>query len=70
MEHLVFEFRIYVELDAQESDVRPVGRRHYYARGPLPDPEPVDNSHWTSTAFDRVDDRTYPEDIPDWAQKR
>lgn len=54
------EFRIYVEQTAESSDVRPVGRRHYYVRELWRHVRLVDNSsEEQSTANDRVDDRVF-----------
>jgi hypothetical protein len=60
-EFQLFEFRIYVELDAESTDVRPVGRGALYAPERLLGPEPVDNCYpdTNPTAYDRVDDRTW-----------
>jgi len=49
-EQLLFEFRIYVQLAAEQSDVRPPDRGDFYVRFPTADAE-------STTAYDRVDDR-------------
>jgi len=67
VEHVVFEFRIYVELDAESTDVRLAGEAFHVQPGPSAPPaefpagEPV---HYT--AYDRVDDRVFPSpfDVP------
>lgn len=51
---VVAEFRIYLQLDAQEADVRPGGRGAHRRAGRPPEPNP--------TAYDRVDDRFAADD--------
>lgn len=50
VEYLLFEFRIYVELTAEQSDVRPPGWGDLYGQHPAADAD-------STTAYDRVDDR-------------
>lgn len=64
VDFLLFEFRIYVELDAEESDVRPVGRGALYAPDRPVDLSAVDNflPH-RPTAYEWADDRVFGEQL-------
>jgi hypothetical protein len=62
VEQLIFEFRIYVELDAETTDVRLTEE----ASSVQPDPTDLFPDSFTyeqlyPTAYDRSDDRTFPE---------
>lgn len=59
---MLFGFRIYVECGPEQSDVRPVERGDPYVAETAVARAPVDNeSAGYSTAYDRVDDRTFPD---------
>lgn len=60
VELLLFGFRIYVQLDAESSDVRPADRGDLYVDGRVTIDEPVENvSEARPTAYDFVDDRVF-----------
>ena len=56
-------FRIYLEWDALDSDVRLTGMGDPVSERPAPAPVTSYDLPQTPTAYDRVDDRTFPEDV-------
>ena len=62
VEHLLFEFRIYVEHDAESSDVRLRVVGATCVKGPSGPVELLTREDGGSTtAYDRVDDRLFPD---------
>ena len=60
---LLVEFRIYVEQDGEQSDVRLATRAVLYVLDRAVTVRLVDNLPSSTTAYDRVDDRTFPGDV-------
>jgi len=57
-------FRIFIECAAEESDVRLSGRGDVYVSPGAPFVVELQTQHPENpTAFDRVDDRSFPEDV-------